>query len=71
MRGAEGADERGVEGARGGGLEGVSTSVGLGFFEGLCSSPNFFSQIHVIIAHFAEFCEDYDSLRFMKFKKSN
>ena len=48
---------------------GVPLPVGVRFGGGLCSSPRNFWKIHVEFTHFAEFCEDYNSLRLIKFTK--
>ena len=70
MRGAEGAEERGTEGAEEvGSGEGCPLPVGVGFGEGLCPYPRNVCKIQVEFSHFAAFCEDYDSLRLMKFTK--
>ena len=52
MRGAEGDEERGAD---------------EGSVWGRCILPTKFCTIHVRFVQFAAFCEDYDSLRLMKF----
>ena len=69
MRGAQGAEKRGACGGVGSEEQISPPQLGWGLGRGCAPTQEIFVKFTLNFIHFAEVCEDYDSLKLTKFTK--